>query len=274
MDSRMRFDMHVTSVYAVTGPNKEKYVCMQIKDDYLEITDHYCAVYVHPIVGDGVSIGHPCCGIFSCTEPLQNNRHRFCKTHFEEHQKCAINGCNSPISDKDNTKTCSDPAHKSMEKKNKEKAEASFTLKEKYSKMQIAHPTEVFTSMDSESESMLSQSAEVEEHLEWYEVDGQGTISVFNEPELGTVGGGVDDEAAEKMEKMELNPCPSKSHSGNRVFKAQFGRRRTHNEQTLVRPCGIIYARATMFGAEAVSNFLVGYHFHNCEVSKLMNVHI
>ncbi len=47
---------------------------------------------------------------------------------------------------------------------------------------------------------------------------------------------------------------------GNRVLKAQFGRRRTHNEQTLVRPCGIIYARATMFGTEAVSNFLVYFY--------------
>jgi hypothetical protein len=53
-------------------------------------------------------------------------------------------------------------------------------------------------------------------------------------------------------------PCPSKkSDQGNKKIKAQFGRRRTHNEQTLVRPCGIIFARATMYSAEAVSNFLV-----------------
>jgi hypothetical protein len=134
-----------------------------------------------------------------------------------------------------------------MEKKHKEKAEASFALKEKYKKMQITHPTEVFAS----KETVPSQSTEVDEHIEWYEVNSRGGISVFNEPELGTVGGGVDDKA------VEVDPCPSKSNAGNRVFKAQFGRRRTHNEQTLVRPCGIIYARATMFGAEAVSNFLV-----------------
>jgi len=56
-----------------------------------------------------------------------------------------------------------------------------------------------------------------------------------------------------------LIECPSKSATGNRseTLKAQLGRRRTHNEQTLVRPCGVLYARATMFGAEAVSNFLV-----------------
>jgi hypothetical protein len=90
---------------------------------------------------------------------------------------------------------------------------------------------------------------------------------VFNEPELGTVGGGVDDKS------VEVDPCPSKSNVGNRVFKAQFGRRRTHNEQTLVRPCGIIYARATMFGAEAVSNFLV-CHFLASESERLLIVSI
>ncbi|KAF6765823.1 hypothetical protein DFP72DRAFT_798441 [Ephemerocybe angulata] len=34
--------------------------------------------------------------------------------------------------------------------------------------------------------------------------------------------------------------------------KAGFGRRRTHNEQILVAPCGIIIARETFFGAEGV----------------------
>ena len=42
------------------------------------------------IVGDGLRMGRPCCGVFRCTEPLQNNRHRFCKTHFDNHDICAI----------------------------------------------------------------------------------------------------------------------------------------------------------------------------------------
>lgn len=133
-----------------------------------------------------------------------------------------------------------------MEEKHQAKARASFVRKEKYKKMQLTHPTELLVSEE-------SQETEVEEHAEWYEVNPRGEISVFNEPELGTAGGGVEDEALATQEDI----CPAKSDTGNRVFKAQFGRRRTHNEQTLVRPCGIIYARATMFGAEAVSNFLV-----------------
>ncbi|KZO89741.1 hypothetical protein CALVIDRAFT_491440, partial [Calocera viscosa TUFC12733] len=36
--------------------------------------------------------------------------------------------------------------------------------------------------------------------------------------------------------------------------KARFARRRTHNEQLIVRPCGVILGRATFYGAEALSS--------------------
>jgi hypothetical protein len=53
-------------------------------------------------------------------------------------------------------------------------------------------------------------------------------------------------------------PCKlSKLPLGNHKFKVQFGQWCTYNEQTLVRPCGVIFARATFFGAEAVLNVLV-----------------
>ncbi|KZT57327.1 hypothetical protein CALCODRAFT_434401, partial [Calocera cornea HHB12733] len=44
-------------------------------------------------------------------------------------------------------------------------------------------------------------------------------------------------------------------------IKAKFGRRSTHNEQLVVRPCGIIIARGTFYGAESLSSvaeFLCG----------------
>ncbi|KAJ3902565.1 hypothetical protein F5879DRAFT_923726 [Lentinula edodes] len=44
-----------------------------------------------------------------------------------------------------------------------------------------------------------------------------------------------------------------KSDKGNRPSKAFFAHRRTHNAQLVVCACGIISARATMFGAEAIS---------------------
>ena len=39
--------------------------------------------------------------------------------------------------------------------------------------------------------------------------------------------------------------------------RAQFGRKRSHNEQIFVAPCGDIIARETFFGAEAVSSVVV-----------------
>jgi hypothetical protein len=40
-------------------------------------------------------------------------------------------------------------------------------------------------------------------------------------------------------------------------LKAQFGRKRTHNEQVLVTPCGIILPCETFYGAEAISSCVV-----------------
>ncbi|KAK7683616.1 hypothetical protein QCA50_013454 [Cerrena zonata] len=41
-----------------------------------------------------------------------------------------------------------------------------------------------------------------------------------------------------------------------RKLKASFGRHRTHNEQIIARPCGIILSRATFYGSEAISSVL------------------
>ena len=51
--------------------------------------------------------------------------------------------------------------------------------------------------------------------------------------------------------------CPEKPDSGNKTVRARFGRRRTHNEQLIVRPCGVIVSRATFFGSEPVSEVKV-----------------
>ena len=65
-----------------------------------------------------------------------------------------------------------------------------------------------------------------------------------------------DSMAAEEDESMseEAIECDGKSNKGNsHHLKARFGTRRTHNEELIMRPCGIILARATFYGSEAVS---------------------
>jgi hypothetical protein len=62
-------------------------------------------------------------------------------------------------------------------------------------------------------------------------------------------------EEAEEEEFAVREPGPT---TGRRL-KAQFGRKRTHNEQLIVAPCGIITARETFYGAEAQSSVSVSF---------------
>ncbi|KAF8575249.1 hypothetical protein K439DRAFT_1649592 [Ramaria rubella] len=47
--------------------------------------------------------------------------------------------------------------------------------------------------------------------------------------------------------------CDQKSPEGNQRLRAQFGRRQMHNEQLMIRPCGVIISQVTFFGSEAIS---------------------
>ncbi|KZT55013.1 hypothetical protein CALCODRAFT_417899, partial [Calocera cornea HHB12733] len=51
-----------------------------------------------------------------------------------------------------------------------------------------------------------------------------------------------------------LNQRRRQAYLRARKVRAQFGRHRTHNEQFVVRPCGVIVGRGTFYGAESVSS--------------------
>lgn len=51
--------------------------------------------------------------------------------------------------------------------------------------------------------------------------------------------------------------CEEKAATGNRKLRALFGRRRTHNEQLMVRPCGILVAHQTFYGSETTTQVIV-----------------
>ncbi|KAF7342835.1 hypothetical protein MSAN_01999500 [Mycena sanguinolenta] len=87
---------------------------------------------------------------------------------------------------------------------------------------------------------------EGDEWFEQIEGDGAAAVAIYRQVHPGSIG--IDDSA----------PCEAaKSDTGNRKYKALFGGLRTHNEQILVRPCGVIVSRATFYNAEAVSNVLL-----------------
>ncbi|KAJ7325741.1 hypothetical protein DFH08DRAFT_816820 [Mycena albidolilacea] len=161
---------------------------------------------------------------------------------------CIRSGCNDKVVD--GTKAYSLPAHQQMKRLNAERGRAAFTLKHRLQRQKIRNamasapsdgpPTDMDPDADDDDE--------VQETIEWFDIEEDGAVHRYEGKNLWSVGVG---------DKDIPDPCDSKSDQGNRKIKALFHQRRTHNEQTLVRPCGVIFARATFFGAEAVSNVLL-----------------
>jgi CxC6 like cysteine cluster associated with KDZ transposases/CxC5 like cysteine cluster associated with KDZ transposases len=175
----------------------------------------YCIGKLHVLVIDGITIGHPCCGIAHCPVDLTNNQHRFCPIHQHQHNVCAVEGCEAPVekaADK-SYMTCSISEHRLLEDTYKLRNKAMFQLKGRLQRADVSTADDAFAAEIT--------AEEVEERV---------------------------------MPADTADPaCPAKKDAdGNRKICALFGRRRTHNEQIFVRPCGIIVARATFFGSETV----------------------
>ncbi len=72
-----------------------------------------------------------------------------------------------------------------------------------------------------------------------------------------------DDHAEEEivLEAADNDPvCKEKDVDGKKRIRRHFGRR-THNEQIMVRPCGIIVARSTFFGSETTPQTIVSLQY-------------
>ncbi|KAG2030228.1 hypothetical protein BDR03DRAFT_814794, partial [Suillus americanus] len=66
------------------------------------------------VVTDGVTVGHPCCGVHNCHGPLLNNCDHFCLNHLPLINTCTIIGCNCMVVP--SMKTCDTPTHQAVEK--------------------------------------------------------------------------------------------------------------------------------------------------------------
>ncbi|KAJ7023008.1 hypothetical protein C8F04DRAFT_1271905 [Mycena alexandri] len=192
---------------------------------------------VQALLSDGLAMGHVRCQVPHCTKYHNSNRDRFCPTHTHLAYVCSIVGCDRPIIP--GKKTCDDPKHTEVERLHYERGKAAFTLRDRLQKHRLAHPAG-----DADLEEPELELAD--DDIEWFEADTDGNVRVRSKENPGSVGT-VDSDACEA----------NKSPEGNQRWKALFGRCRTHNEQILVRPCGVIFARATFYHAEAVSNVLL-----------------
>lgn len=179
--------------------------------------------YTEVVVTDGLTMGHCCCTVFRCMEPLQNNQDRFCKTHFDKHDECAVVGCTAPVvkdpeKKKKPSKVCSDLLHREMEQLNSQRSEAHFQLTARLQRQRVSHPNDTFSPQD------VAALVDLEDSEEWFEIGDDGSVHLFVVPDPGATG--VSDNPA--------IPCPSKPDAGNRKLKALFGRRRTPTTSKLL----------------------------------------
>ncbi|EPQ54160.1 hypothetical protein GLOTRDRAFT_44279 [Gloeophyllum trabeum ATCC 11539] len=212
---------------------------------------------VRSVVTDGVSIGHPCCAVHDCQEPLMPMKGaRYCRLHAGYETKCAVISCDKAA--EVGFATCATKEHREMEKHKTQAGKAMFQLKRRLERLHV-----------SQTHDSLSTSAPVDDPLYSLDVEGTGT---------------ADEEATIDSEDVPAL-CNGKPPTGNRKYKAQFGRRRTHNEELCVTSCGVIIGRATFFGSEApngVRVFLmklfpkkrslpqVLWHDNNCQIQAML----
>ncbi|KAI0072001.1 hypothetical protein K474DRAFT_1711971 [Panus rudis PR-1116 ss-1] len=180
------------------------------------------------IVIDGITIGHPCCAVHNCKIPLARSRDRFCPTHEDQKYICSILRCNEPVVP--SRLTCNNPTHQAAEQRLRARGEARFQLLQRLQRARLAMANESLPQGERTAEDMVDDGEE-----QAFDVNPAGEI----------VGEDAGPEA-----------CPDKPLSGNRRITAQFGRKRTHNELIFVAPCGVIVARDTCYGAEAVSSVI------------------
>lgn len=173
------------------------------------------------VVIDGVTVGHPCCGEPNCKVPLANNHDRFCPTHASLNQICAVVHCSLPVIP--GRKTCALADHKAIEDVHNDRGQARFQLKERLRRALLAYLHDALL-VDVSNVSELVEDDNAEEDFVF---NGQG------------------------------QPIPVKEHTTRKKLRAQFGRKRTHNEQLIVAPCGIIIACETFFHAEAIYSVVV-----------------
>jgi hypothetical protein len=91
----------------------------------------------------------------------------------------------------------------------------------------------------------------------------QGSHPIAEDRALDDV---ADDEAEQEIDiAAALQNDARDTDFQHKRLRAQFGRRRTHNEELIVAPCGIILARQTFYGAEGVNSVAVCHHaLHIC----------
>ncbi|KZV70040.1 hypothetical protein PENSPDRAFT_579888 [Peniophora sp. CONT] len=168
--------------------------------------------FIDAVVMDGVTIGHPCCSVPHCMEALTNQQDRFCADHMPLSSVCAIQGCSAVISGPGSL-TCSESSH-------------------------VAH---AMRDKQLNSFSHLKRRAEKAERLK----KGLSAQPSYAQTALDR----AQDPLPPQSDKPETAlPLPLEEAK----LRNFLHRRWTHNEQLMLRPCGVCISRASMFTAESM----------------------
>ena len=146
---------------------------------------------------------------------MPGGRARFCQLHSAQANICVIVGCEQLAIE--GKRTCSDPIHQAVEATHLERSGAAFQLKNRIQRAQVAHPNDSNPVYSADLVALTEE--EVNDEEEFEEQNG----GVFPGEEFSG-----------------LIPSNAEPLTPQRKLRAQFGRKRTHNEQLIVAPCGVI----------------------------------
>ncbi|KAF7297871.1 hypothetical protein HMN09_01007900 [Mycena chlorophos] len=217
---------------------------------------------IHVIVADGITIGHPCCGVRHCTVPLASNRDRYCPDHVDEEKICAVETCRGESEHEKGFQTCSDLAHRYLELMHRKHDKAFFQLSARVARPGVSNPEDTFAAEATESgEVEMEDLDELNATVEGMDKDvlNEAVRAASEEPDTSSEGTSSSQFPAKPTPKpvaaraANLTECPAnKNPNGNRTLRALFGRRKSHNEQIFLRSCAVIVAHRTFYGSETV----------------------
>lgn len=175
---------------------------------------------------------------------------RFCKSHWDRVAKCAIGGCERAIGK--GFRTCDDSVHRGYELERRAQGQAIFRLKRRAERRAAVTMERVSVVVNTSGSDDVLDDAEVVEELDKFTAAESDTVAdVLDRADVADTLG-----TSPRIHHSNTKKSAKKAASQPKMKSAMY-RKWTHNEQLMVRCCGIILSRATFYESEGSRNALV-----------------
>ncbi|KAJ7351632.1 hypothetical protein DFH08DRAFT_993322 [Mycena albidolilacea] len=259
----------------MAGPGQEECICKLMWNHVCSLCCYIYGdsdgrwLYLRSTITDGLTMGHYCCLIADCQNRLRSVKDLFCFEHQPLKNHAAV---------QTGFRTCRLPEHRNMELYHYQRGKAMFQLRDRLQRAKGFAPSSSFPAPSPDTPNATS--SRLPPLRKETEATGADLLPMPDGPATSTAHSDDNDDDDE----IEF-ACEGKSTEGNRVLRARFGRRWTHNEQLCVFSCGVVAGRATFFGSEApngVREFWmklfptqaslpgVLWHDNNCSIVKML----